>query len=274
MKRIIQTQDLSVNTLTTNFFQSYDLHSQTREAQGCSRASKPNPNMEVLPMQITLPSRLPKLQFKILNLFYDDYVIFGHAQSDRSVKNLADRFKRCEDKISHALSCLTKLGLLDRIKGGSRSWLRWITYVGISYLDIKRTDQTADQIGISPYIDLSKREDIDIKILEEQQPCGQIIIEPFEQAILQLENVFVEQQIPASHRTHIKNELRTSSIGPERAQEMIGRIVKLYAKKHPIHNLRSFIDTSIQNEEKQIADLKVILGNKPVNVNMYADFRV
>ena len=60
MKRIIQTNAPSVNTPRTNFFQSYDLHSQAPGAQGCSRASKPI-HMEVLPM------RLQKSYLRVLN---------------------------------------------------------------------------------------------------------------------------------------------------------------------------------------------------------------
>jgi hypothetical protein len=221
---------------------------------------------EIIPQQIahdnnyfSLAARsihlLPAIGLKLLRLFYEDRLL-GAEKSNRSLKELAQRFGVRPDYISKQLCHLHELGFLDGDPHGRSFKRRWITYEAFYQLDVLSTNQCTNQISpilIRSLQDLDKRSILDI---EEQQNSGQL---PIEDEIIDIDTLnnnllnstFEQIKMPYHARTTIKNTLSRSQLASGETFYLLERVSR-GSRQNSIKAPLAYFLKSIQNEEKRI----------------------
>lgn len=214
-------------------------------------------------------ARLPSLQFKLLKLYYEEWAM-GIYHSDRSLVELGHLFNRHPKTISAALVCLHENGLMEKFRSGSSASHRGITMWGISYLENQTRNETRSQTDPIPYIDLSKIEESDIKILEDEQICGQLDDpDPEIELEQRLEHFLESRMVSSLNKNRIKSHFKCSQIGYNRKRGLLERLTRGQNSK-PISNHFLYVKSALENEERQIHHLKQYFHTKPITVNLYA----
>lgn len=209
-------------------------------------------------------SVLPKLEYNLLNVAYEDYQAMG-CQERTSVE-LGKRFNKHPVTIRKAWQSLKERKLIDsKEQGGGRPAKMWITFEGFSWLDNQTLQQTLQQNHPILYIDLSEEELINTKILEEPQNCGQSEeIDP--QA--KLEKFLQKEKVSHNDRDRIRNAFYRYKIGPVRSERVINRVIAKN-KKSFIGDKRKYLEACLHNEMKELKSLASIFKNKPIEINYY-----
>jgi hypothetical protein len=213
------------------------------------------------------PTRLTKLEYNLLRLFYDDHMVQGFT--DRGRDELAKRFNKHKSTISKALSDLEEYEFItNKKRGKGRTSILCITMDGFCYLENQPRHQTRHQNSSIPYIDLFKKEED--PILKCEHICEQLPeFEPESDIIKKLDNFFEQRMVSQNDRIVIKGNLHASRIGQIRTERLIERIINPKQPKH-IKSPRSFFLRCIQNEQKELRELFKVFKGKNVSVNYYA----
>lgn len=192
----------------------------------------------------------------------------GLKESDRSLEELAKRFNRRADYISHCLRELEQWGWLASRPHGSSFKNRWITMCAFIELENQNPSQNTNQILTIPYIDLSEKELINSQILEKQKICEQLDDQSMElenklNLYLDFNNVHPQKQ------EKIRNHFKTSPIGRYRKEKVLNCVIA-QSKKKLIGNQINYISAALFNEKQDLIKTLKVFQNKNVNVNLYS----
>jgi hypothetical protein len=212
-------------------------------------------------------TNLPSFHLKLL-VFYYMLRVSGIDKPDYSLLELASRFKRSRSYISTCLAELEYWGFLASDPHGRGLKKRWITYVGFEMLENQPQHQIQTQIKSIPYIDLSEKELINSKILEQQQICEQLD-DPTLETDTKLSIFLEKERISPKEQVMIKSQFRASPIGPVRKERVLNRVIA-QSKKRLIGSSRKYFSTCLAKEEKEIKSLCHILRGKISNINLYS----
>lgn len=209
----------------------------------------------------TQTTRLPWLEFRLLKILYDDHM--AGISTERSLKELARRFKRTEWTICRALANLVKRGFSEVKKMGQQFAKRCITLCGYSWLENQSASLTASLNSPIPYYDPLKREENNLLDNINEEICGQLEEE------IDPETVIHQLPIPEAHKETLRTRIKGTSIGPNRLKSLLGRFMHL-SKKKPIWNILGYLTKAIENEQRTVWQLKKIFWSKGMKVNQYA----
>jgi len=214
------------------------------------------------PTNTTHTARLPKLEFLLLKLLYDDHML--GVKTERSLKELARRFKRNEWTICRALGNLVKRGFSEVKKMGQAFAQRCITLCGFSWLDNQSASQTASLNSPIPYYNPLKREESNLLDNISEKNCGQTEEE------IDPETFIDTLPVAEDHRESLKQTIKRSSIGHNRLNGILRRFVSV-SKKKPIQSILGYLTKAIENEQRAVWQLKHLFYSKGMRVNRYAD---
>ena len=212
---------------------------------------------------------LTDLESRILYFYYEEWQLLGQP-SDRSLEELGKRLSAHPHNISTAISYLANINFLKRIHNGCKSKKTCITWEGFTYSENQPRSQIRSQNEFIPYIDLSKNKDLDLSYLENPEACEQLFEDPNESLENKLDVFLMSQKTPYGQREKIKDDLKSSRIGPVRILKIIARAAKASLKKS-ITSVRSYIRACIERERKELTDLFVLLKDKNLPFYQYAE---
>lgn len=184
---------------------------------------------------------------KDLLKFYRDLHLQGFQLSDYPLEFLAIRFQKTIPYISSSLAELEEHGYMGSRHRGQNNKERWITYEGICLLDGEHLNQILNQKEDIPYIYLPDQEKDKIKILKEEQNCGQLSLEQ------QLDSYLDRENTPFTLKNRIKRAIRSTPIGPQRRESVIYRVLKI-ARTVKIHNKLAYFLKALQKELDDLND--------------------
>jgi len=209
----------------------------------------------------TQTTRLPWLEFCLLKILYEDHL--AGVSTERSLKELARRFKRTEWTICRALANLVKRGFSQVKKMGQQFAKRCITLCGFSWLENQSASLTASLNSPIPYYDPLKREENNLLDNINEENCGQLEEE------IDPETFIDTLPVAEGHRERLKQTIKRTSIGHNRLNGILRRFMRL-SKKKPIWNILGYLTKAIENEQRTVWQLKKIFWSKGMKVNQYA----
>lgn len=171
----------------------------------------------------------------------------GIKISDYPLQFYATRFKRTVPYISSLLAELEEYGYMGSRHRGQNNKERWITYEGICLLEGEHLNQILNQDEDIPYIYLPDQGEDNIKILKQEQNCGQLSLEQ------QLDSYLDSENTPPTIKNRIKKSIRSTPIGPQRRESVIYRVLKV-AKTVKIHNKLAYFLKALQKELDDLND--------------------